>query len=122
MTRFSILIVAIVMAVMPLSAQKNPDLRWLPKQTPQRAEMILPQVKGYNIYKADLHTHSAFSDGSVLPEYRVKEAWIDGLDVGAGGDFWNDATVFGMDIDLGIHDIRKHAVAIFDNRGSGFVA
>lgn len=46
-----------------------------------RTEIVLPQVNGYNIYKADLHTHSAFSDGSVLPEYRVKEAWIDGLDV-----------------------------------------
>ena len=46
-----------------------------------RTEIILPQVNGYNIYKADLHTHSAFSDGSVLPEYRVKEAWDDGLDV-----------------------------------------
>lgn len=46
-----------------------------------RTEIILPQVNGYTIYKADLHTHSAFSDGSVLPEYRVKEAWADGLDV-----------------------------------------
>ena len=46
-----------------------------------RTEIVLPQVNGYNIYKADLHTHSAFSDGSVLPEYRVKEAWADGLDV-----------------------------------------
>lgn len=46
-----------------------------------RTEIILPQVNGYTIYKADLHTHSAFSDGSVLPEYRVKEAWYDGLDV-----------------------------------------
>lgn len=46
-----------------------------------RTEIVLPQVNGYNIYKADLHTHSAFSDGSVLPEYRVKEAWVDGLDV-----------------------------------------
>ena len=31
-----------------------------------RTEIVLPQVNGYNIYKADLHTHSAFSDGSVL--------------------------------------------------------
>ena len=46
-----------------------------------RTEIVLPQVNGYNVYKADLHTHSAFSDGSVLPEYRVKEAWADGLDI-----------------------------------------
>ena len=44
-------------------------------------EVVLPQVNGYNVYKADLHTHSIFSDGSVAPEYRVKEAWLDGLDV-----------------------------------------
>ena len=46
-----------------------------------RHEVVLPQVNGYNVYKADLHTHSIFSDGSVAPEYRVKEAWLDGLDV-----------------------------------------
>ncbi len=46
-----------------------------------RHEVVLPQVNGYNVYKADLHTHTAFSDGSVLPEYRVKEAWADGLDI-----------------------------------------
>lgn len=46
-----------------------------------RTEIVLPQVNGYNIYKADLHTHSIFSDGSVAPEFRVKEAWADGLDV-----------------------------------------
>ena len=46
-----------------------------------RKELFLPQVNGYNVYKADLHTHTIFSDGQVLPEYRVKEAWLDGLDV-----------------------------------------
>ena len=81
MKRFSILIVAIVMAVMPLSAQKNPDLRYLPKQTPQRAEMILPQVKGYNIYKADFHVHTFYSDGDVSAKGRVTEAYYEGLDI-----------------------------------------
>ena len=46
-----------------------------------RKEIILPQVNGYNVYKADLHTHSLFSDGKVLVDYRVKEAWLDGLDI-----------------------------------------
>jgi hypothetical protein len=81
MKRLSILIVAIVMAVMPLSAQKNPDLRYLPKQTPQRAEMILPQVKGYNIYKADFHVHTFYSDGDVSAKGRVTEAYYEGLDI-----------------------------------------
>lgn len=46
-----------------------------------RQEIVLPQVNGYNVYKADLHTHSIYSDGDVTPEYRVREAWQDGLDV-----------------------------------------
>lgn len=46
-----------------------------------RRELFLPQVNGYNVYKADLHTHTMFSDGQVTPEFRVKEAWLDGLDI-----------------------------------------
>ena len=49
---------------------------------PCRTEVVLPaQLNGFNIYKADLHTHTVFSDGSVLPKYRVAEAWQDGLDI-----------------------------------------
>ena len=40
-------------------------------QPPHRTEIILPQVKGYNIY----------SDGEVTPRERVREAWYDGLDI-----------------------------------------
>ena len=46
-----------------------------------RKEIILPQVNGYNIYKADLHTHTIFSDGQVNPAFRLDEAWDDGLDI-----------------------------------------
>lgn len=46
-----------------------------------RMEIVLPQVNGYNVYKADLHTHTVYSDGTVLPSYRVREAWQDGLDI-----------------------------------------
>ena len=45
-----------------------------------RREIVIPQVNGYNVYKVDLHTHTIFSDGSALPDYRVKEAWCDGID------------------------------------------
>ena len=48
---------------------------------PCRTEVILPQVNGYNVYKADLHTHTVYSDGAVLPKFRVEEAWRDGLDI-----------------------------------------
>ena len=47
----------------------------------QRKEFHLPDVNGYHVYKADLHLHTMFSDGNVTPEFRVQEAWYDGLDV-----------------------------------------
>ena len=48
---------------------------------PVRTDFILPQVDGLNCYTADLHVHTIFSDGDVSPAERVKEAWIDGLDI-----------------------------------------
>ena len=45
-----------------------------------RNEIILPKVNGFQVIKCDLHTHSIYSDGSVTPEYRMREAWTDGLD------------------------------------------
>lgn len=53
-----------------------------PFETEQaRTEIIIPQVNGMNVYKADLHVHTIFSDGGVTPDMRVLEAWYDGLDV-----------------------------------------
>ena len=46
-----------------------------------RNEFILPNVNKYVVLKGDLHTHTIYSDGNVTPEYRVQEAWTDGLDV-----------------------------------------
>ena len=48
---------------------------------PVRTTFVLPQVDGLNCYTADLHVHTMFSDGSITPDERVKEAWIDGLDI-----------------------------------------
>ena len=62
------------------SANKD-MLRFNEREGRQRVEMVLPQVRGFNIYKADLHNHTIFSDGSVTPEFRIKEAWHAGLDV-----------------------------------------
>lgn len=56
-------------------------LRHARQTSAQRKEIVLPQVNGYTVYKADLHTHSIYSDGDCTPEYRVKEAWNNGLDV-----------------------------------------
>ncbi len=46
-----------------------------------RKEVILPTVKGYTPYKADLHIHSTYTDGTLNIKGRVEEAWCDGLDV-----------------------------------------
>lgn len=51
------------------------------ESTTRRTEIILPQVKGFNCYKADLHVHTSYSDGAVTPAGRVNEAWYDGLDI-----------------------------------------
>ena len=83
-----IIIAAALLASLSASAQfyyqdaANVDMLRHSRQTsPERIEIMLPQVNGYNVYKADLHLHTIFSDGSVTPEYRVREAWYDGLDV-----------------------------------------
>lgn len=51
------------------------------EQTYRRTEIILPQVNGFNSYKADLHVHTIYSDGDITPRQRVREAWYDGLDI-----------------------------------------
>ena len=40
-----------------------------------------PDISGFKTLVCDLHMHSVFSDGSVWPDIRVKEAEKDGLDV-----------------------------------------
>ena len=60
------------------------------KSTTQRTEIILPQVKGYNIYKGDFHIHTCYSDGNTTPAGRVAEAWLDGLDIIAITDHYEN--------------------------------
>ena len=45
-----------------------------------RKEIKLPDIPGYKTLKCDFHIHTIFSDGIVTPEYRVDEAWEEGLD------------------------------------------
>ena len=60
----------------------NPDiLRHAERHESCRKEIVIPMVNGYNVYKADLHTHTIYSDAQVLPSFRVMEAWQDGLDI-----------------------------------------
>ena len=86
-------VLALALAVTTASAQyhypspKNSEMLYhAERHEPCRKEIVLPQVNGYNVYKADLHIHTIFSDGLVHPKYRVMEAWQDGLDVFAMTD------------------------------------
>lgn len=60
----------------------NPDILRVTRRVcnDTRKEIVIPEVNGYTVYKTDLHTHTMFSDGKVTPEWRVDEAWMDGLD------------------------------------------
>lgn len=40
----------------------------------------IPDIPGYKTLKCDFHMHTVFSDGTVWPTVRVKEAWGEGLD------------------------------------------
>lgn len=62
-------------------AKNSEMLRHADRHAPARKLILIPQVNGYNVYKADLHTHTVFSDGHVVPHFRVNEAWRDGLDI-----------------------------------------
>ena len=46
-----------------------------------RRKIEFPDIAGYYTLVSDLHQHTVFSDGSVWPDIRVKEAIFDGLDV-----------------------------------------
>lgn len=55
-------------------------------RTKTRHEIIIPDVCGYKVVKTELHSHTIYSDGDVTPEFRVIEAWRDGLDAIAISD------------------------------------
>lgn len=65
-----------------VDSENSEMLRFADFHGSARKELVLPkQVGGFNVYKSDLHTHTIYSDGSVTPEFRMKEAWLEGLDV-----------------------------------------
>lgn len=84
MKRFLILAIGIVLGFGIQDAYAVPGAHASRKMycnAPARTNIILPGIDGLNCYKADLHVHTFFSDGEISPEERVKEAWIDGLDI-----------------------------------------
>lgn len=93
MNRLLISLLAIFSAVSASAQYTYPDAYGTDIQYPAmrntvngRKEIVIPQVNGYNVYKADLHVHTICSDGRVTPGYRVKEAWRNGLDIMAIAD------------------------------------
>lgn len=50
-------------------------------RTKTRVEFNAPDIDGYKAFKADLHTHTIYSDGHFSMEGRIEEAWRDGIDV-----------------------------------------
>ena len=61
---------------------RNPDILHIREpRNMVRTEFIIPDIDGYKGYKADLHTHSIYSDGTVSMDQRLSDAWKDGLDV-----------------------------------------
>lgn len=82
MKRFIIALIIIAAATSTAMAEsKVPARNRLYTSNEIRKNIVLPQVNGYNCYKADLHCHTIYSDGQVTPTWRVREAWLDGLDI-----------------------------------------
>ncbi len=80
--RLFIIVVAAMLAISTSAiAQKVNDPSVNFSRGKHRQEIVIPQILGYNVYKADLHTHTIYSDGNVTPEMRIREAWFDGLDI-----------------------------------------
>ena len=79
----SIIFSLFALAAFSAVAQKHSAVRYYPRTNSRgfRNEIYIPNVMGYNVYKADLHTHSIYSDGDLTPALRVREAWADGLDI-----------------------------------------
>ena len=88
MKRICLVAAAVIASTFALNAQsyyqnnKNSEiLHHSERGEAFRKEIILPQVNGYNVYKADLHTHTIHSDADATVAFRVNEAWYDGLDI-----------------------------------------
>lgn len=82
-TTKSILLALFAFMTLSAVAQQHSAVRQYPTVGTKgvRNEIYIPKVNGYNVYTADLHTHTIYSDGDVTPALRVREAWLDGLDI-----------------------------------------
>ena len=121
-----LLTVVVALSSVAINAQtyyqdvKNPEM-YRPAEIAEscRKEIILPQVNGYTVFKADLHTHTIFSDGRVAPNYRASEAWQDGLDVMAVTEHLENRSCENWMVEYTQkYNGGKHKAAINNNIGS----
>jgi len=81
-----------------------------PIRKPPRV-ITIPDVDEFKVLKGDFHMHTLFSDGSVMPQDRVREAVDNGLDVISITEHINSAI---FRVYPNIHDV----VTITDHLGS----
>ena len=77
----------------------------------RRTEIILPQVKGYNVYKGDFHIHTTYSFSPYSPTAAVYAARMEGLctagiidhdSISGAREFLEAAEIIGMPVTIGM--------------------
>lgn len=78
-----LIFLSLIIISLNLSAQQNVNRELDDSfQTDRlRKNILIPDLPDYLTLKGDFHTHTIFSDGSVTPDFRVVEAWTEGLDI-----------------------------------------
>ena len=82
-----ILTLAAILCTLPMLSAKQPPIpdgdviKLADKLSPVRRIVSIPNIEGYITLKGDFHMHTVYADAHVSPAERVREAWLDGLDV-----------------------------------------
>ncbi|HRX12149.1 MAG TPA: chitobiase/beta-hexosaminidase C-terminal domain-containing protein, partial [Draconibacterium sp.] len=79
----NVFVLMIFIAFTSYSQENDIQYQWLRgyQKVDARREIRIPDILGFKTLKGDFHSHTIFSDGRVLPQERVDEAWREGLDV-----------------------------------------
>lgn len=83
MKRFKLIMPFLILEITLAQAQISDGvMRFDEQRSPTRRQMItIPDVNGFKVLKCDFHMHTVFSDGTVWPNIRLQEVWLEGLDV-----------------------------------------
>jgi predicted metal-dependent phosphoesterase TrpH len=79
----NLFVLLVFIAFNSYSQENDIQYQWLRgyQKVDARREIQIPDILGFKTLKGDFHSHTIFSDGRVLPQERVDEAWREGLDV-----------------------------------------